>query len=826
MRGVGVRVCVALAVVLSLPALAHAAQTRYSLQGGCYALQDGSGKTIPGGEQIRMQATGLGSYLLYRPDQTYLASQADGSLAPAAQPSPVADFVTDSAGSGTFTIAPRSAPANKTTVRFAPAGGCAVFPEAELDATGTPKKSPLSYSKVGGLLEGHMHWMTFEYFGGNFHCGQPWHPYGITYALPDCSSVEGPQGSAAPFQNFLNFGSPVAPHDTSGYPKMTAWGPGNLTYEGTYWRWIQRAWLAGLRLMVMGVNENRVLCELQQNRKHGCNEMDTVRRGLQDMHELQRYVDAQAGGPGKGFFQIVTDPYQARRVINQGKMAVVLEIEVSEPFDCRGWEHPTCDQSQVDKGLDEMYNLGVRSSLLLNKFDNPLTGVRFDSGQVGAVINAGNRNSAGTFFSAQTCTGPLHDNELFQPANTPIASVLAQIGVPSGTFPTYPPPPHCNTRGLTTLGKHVVKRMMDLHMIVNPDHMSQAGVDGTLDLLEARHYSGVISPHGWMDPGNWPRIWKLGGLAFPGHSPAGDYVKDWQTYRPKKTPYAFGWGYGADLGGLSHQPDVDTSGQITYPFKSYDGRVTFQREKTGDRTFDYNKDGVAHYGLYADWFNDLQRIGGRQMAADMWQGAEAYLEMWERASGIRSPGCARSDGEIKLHGFNRLRLGDGWVKLLKRAGQPQSRGRAWSWCVAGKRNRHAADVAELSKAGKVELVGSTATGRAGRRVDVGQTTRVTGAKPIGRGILLDRGRTNWVFAVRKGRVRAVAVASRSLAKHPKRLRAAMSRLLAARASQARRVFVPNNAASAALSGKVLAGTSDPRLNAAFALLCSAQMQSY
>ncbi len=26
-----------------------------------------------------------------------------------------------------------------------------------------------------------------------------------------------------------------------------------------------------------------------------------------------------------------------------------------------------------------MYELGVRSSLLLNKYDNPLTGVRFDS---------------------------------------------------------------------------------------------------------------------------------------------------------------------------------------------------------------------------------------------------------------------------------------------------------------------------------------------------------------------------------------------------------------------------------------------------------------
>ena len=68
--------------------------------------------------------------------------------------------------------------------------------------------------------------------------------------------------------------------------------------------------------------------------------------------------------------------------------------------------------------------------------------------------------------------------------------------------------------------------MMDLKMIVNPDHMSQAGVDDTLTLLESRKYSGVISPHGWMDPGNWPRLWKLGGVALPGHSQASAYVKE------------------------------------------------------------------------------------------------------------------------------------------------------------------------------------------------------------------------------------------------------------------------------------------------------------
>ena len=431
-----------------------------------------------------------------------------------------------------------------------------------------------------------MHWMAYQYFGGQFRCGQPWHPYGIAAALPDCSDKEGPQGTAAPLQNTLNYGNPGQAHSTENYPGFPNQSKDNLTYEGMYYRWVERVYKAGLRLMVMGVNENRVLCELQANRTESCNEMDTMRRGFRAIRQLQDYVDAQAGGPGKGFFQVVTDPFEARKVINQGRMAVVLEIETSEPFDCRGWEKVTCDKAQIDRQIDEMHRMGVRSSLLLNKFDNPMTGVRFDSGAASYLINAGNRQSAGTFWSARTCKdGELQDNEIDQP-NEQGATLLdtagAGLGVPSGTIPAYPPAPHCNTRGLTELGRHALKRMMERGWIVNPDHMSQAAVDDTLTLLESKRYSGVISPHGWVDPGNWPRLWKLGGMAFPGHSATDDYVKDWKNYRPRETPYEFGWGYGADLGGLSHQPDKSKKGAISYPFKSYDGQVTFDRQKTGN----------------------------------------------------------------------------------------------------------------------------------------------------------------------------------------------------------------------------------------------------
>ena len=812
-----------IAGLAAAPATASGAD-RYALANGCFTVTDASG--APVADKVFMKPSALGRYLLFKADTTFVAAQ-DGKLGTASDPGPATDFAVDDAGNDTFRLTPQSTNAPIATVRFAPAQGCTPFPEAGLQASGTPGKGETEYGRVGGLVEGHMHWMAYQYFGGQFRCGQPWHPYGIAAALPDCSDKEGPQGTAAALQNTLNYGNPAQAHSTENYPGFPNQSKDNLTYEGMYYRWVERVHKAGLRLMVMGVNENRVLCELQANRTESCNEMDTMRRGFTAIRQLQDYVDAQAGGPGKGFFQVVTDPFEARRVINQGRMAVVLEIETSEPFDCRGWEQVSCDKAQIDRQIDEMHRMGVRSSLLLNKFDNPLTGVRFDSGAASYLINAGNKQSAGTFWSAKTCTGDLHDNEISQP-NAQGAAVLdtagAGLGVPSGTIPAYPPAPHCNTRGLTDLGKHAINRMIERGWIVNPDHMSQAAVDDTLTLLEAKRYSGVISPHGWVDPGNWPRLWKLGGMAFPGHSATDDYVAEWQKYRPRETPYAFGWGYGADLGGLSHQPDKSEKGAISYPFKSYDGKVTFDRQTTGERTFDFTKEGVAHYGLYADWLEDLRRVGGKQLSDDMWAGAEAYLQMWERASGVVTNRCFFHQDGMKRRGRGPIRLGENWRQVLARAGQPQQRDRAWSWCVKTARNRNRADVAVLSQSGVVELVGSTAYGRNALGVGIGhRSSAIRRARRVGGGVYVRRsGNRAYVWSTQRGRVRAVGVTTSRLASNRSALRAAMQRVVRARADNKPGAFVPAaaQAKGSGMLGKPLSSSGDRKVDERMALYCS------
>ena len=171
---------------------------------------------------------------------------------------------------------------------------------------------------------------------------------------------------------------------------MTAWGHNNLTYEGTYWRWIQRAWLGGLRLMVMSVNENRVLCELAADAP------DQLRRDGHRPPRLPGHPRAAAlrrragRRPGQGLL-----PDRHRPVRRRGASST----RARWPWSWRS-RSPSCSAAgagtsrratrrRSTASSTSCTGCGVRSSLLLNKFDNPLTGVRFDSGPVGALINVG-----------------------------------------------------------------------------------------------------------------------------------------------------------------------------------------------------------------------------------------------------------------------------------------------------------------------------------------------------------------------------------------------------------------------------------------------------
>jgi microsomal dipeptidase-like Zn-dependent dipeptidase len=491
------------------------------------------------------------------------------------------------------------------------------------------------------------------------------------------------------FENVLSGNNPGATHDLVGWPTFKDWpSPTSLTHENTYFRWVERAYRGGLRLAVVLFFDNAQLCNAWPERAHDCDEMASVRREAGLLKDLRDYIDAQSGGPGRGWMRIVRTPFQARRVINQGKLAVVMGIETSRLFDCRGGV-PSCTQDSLDRSLHEARAEGIRSLEITGKFDNALAGVAGDPGTNGVVTNEGNRLETGSYLRMKTCSGlPSGVVDKPQLSAFPVGPPFGE-----GATPIYPPPPHCNQLGLTDLGRHLINRMADTHTILDPDHMAAKARIQALDVMQQRRYSGVISSHSWSTPVDERRIIRMGGVVFPKAAAIAQasttdwFVGEYKRLRELRVPrYHWGFGYGSDSNGIAKQPTARPEANVKYPFPSYDGRQTVEQMTTGQRTWDYNHDGVAQYGLYLDWLQELRQRLGQPFVRDMLNGPEAYLEMWERAYGVPHRAHTR-----------RARVGMTVHRLLMRAGQPRIR-RPRTWVYADRTR------VRISRVGRVTRV--------------------------------------------------------------------------------------------------------------------------
>ncbi|HZJ07840.1 MAG TPA: hypothetical protein VFD59_20625 [Nocardioidaceae bacterium] len=710
-------------------------QNRYAMAGGCYSLQladsglwvtrndDGYSadkERRANAERFHFQATDLGKYLLFDAQEEFIARTsgplADGEVESAEQAGPSSDWTVNRRGTsylfrlrntgnalGTNEAGDLATAQSGERFNLRRTTGCAKWPEVAVNVAGRPFRGTSNIQEVRGYLDAHTHGMAFEFLGGEVHCGRPWHKYGVTAALVDCEDHQ-LDGSGAVLENVLRTGSPIGMHDPVGWPTFVDWpAPDSLTHEGTYYKWMERAWRGGQRLFVNLLVENGKLCQVYPLKKPShatCDEMDSIRRQAEDMRDFERYIDAQAGGPGKGWYRIVTNPFQARRAINQGKMAVVMGIETSVVFGCTTkptGPDPSCTKASITAQLDEVHDLGVRQMELVNKFDNALSGVAGDEGTTGVAVNGANFAETLSFWDMRTCPSSYapqvrDKNQLTAPGGEQafsqrdgIFGAIQDLFEPPVAAPTYGPTPHCNEAGLSRLGRHTIRGMADRRMIFDPDHMSVRGRKASLNLVESLDYAGVISSHSWATPDAYPRIYKLGGMVTPYAGDSTGFAAKWQRHLRWADPrYYFGFGFGADINGLGAQGDPRGAGvpnPVRYPFRGLGG-VSIGKQHSGERVYDINVDGVAHYGLYPDWIQDLRRIAGKTIVQDMARGPEAYLQMWERAVGVGNDGCRQRSARKPAGVLRNLRPGASVQQVLRAAGQPHARlGDAFTYCA-------------------------------------------------------------------------------------------------------------------------------------------------
>lgn len=598
---------------MSATAVADAAPTgapAYELAGNCYQLD---GKGVPSGK-YSAKAASLGHFLFYDRGGRVL-TVADGAAVPRKDVTPNAIWSANHDGDK-YRIKHGS---TTRTVALTPTDGCRAFPEAQLNVEGTVDTGLDANGLPRGFTDSHAHLMSEQFLGGGIHCGEPYSPLGITVALKDCPD-HGSDGWPALSEHIL---SKPGPHSSAGWPTFDGWPTYySLTHEQTYYRWLERAWRGGVSLINNYYVQNRVLCELYPLGDQPCDEMQTVRIQHQRLLAMRDYIDAQAGGPGKGFLKIVTSSQQARDAIAQGKLAVSLGIEISEPFGCREINGaPQCTRRDIDRDMDELKAMGVRQMILTHKFDNALGGARIDSDFVGLAVDVGQVIASGKPWATEPCRTDQRDN------------------VAPGDAPG-----RCNVKGLTPLGEYAVNAAIKRNLIIDVDHLSVKTASKVLDIVGARKYPGVVTSHSWTDPGNYKRVLSTGGtigLYASGAERLADdpesesFIDQWHKARAANGGQPLGIAYGADTGGLGPQAPPRVIGAKTkpvrYPFRSANGAL-LNKQVSGTKAFDVNVDGTAHIGLIPDWIESLRIAAGPEgdaLVSDMYHAAGARVAMWQ-----------------------------------------------------------------------------------------------------------------------------------------------------------------------------------------------------
>lgn len=735
-------------------------KNEYQMANGCYAVQsvasnqyalrqaNGSyqfaAADTDGATPFFMKPTGLGTYLLFAEDQSFPAASG-GAVGSTDAPSEAAewsvapqgeDYSVYSATAALFVVegdsgnALLNADGAASAFRFVPVAGCEIYPELTANAEGPSFKGTRTDGTVAGFADAHVHWSATDFLGGAEH-GWPYHKYGVEHALGDCEETHGPSGFADLVGGL--YGQDFDGHQTAGFPEFSEWpGRGMLTHEGMYYKWVERAWKSGLRIMVNDLVENRVLCELVKTsdtinpiaQQGGpgvqCNEMESVHKQIDFMNDMQDYIDAQYGGPGKGWMRIVGSPAEAREVIAQGKMAVVQGIEISHLFNCQvnyttpvvtlpigpllGEDNPgepeneisealhaygqdriddrieeqgglateiSCTEPGIKAQIDDLWSKGVRQLFPVHEFDNAFGGNGiFD----GLILNVGNFKDTGRFWQTYDCPeqdyfygagaimaesaeglcGLTGSAECSEGANA-LAPILGPLtGVVNGELglPVYGSERQCNARWMTPMGHYLMDELMKKGIIIEVDHleleMKSQLIEKAAGITPAYPLVSTHGGHGGISTQQAADMLAGGGMIYP-YKPNGagftSFVNKVRDVMPANYPYPFAVGYGADTNGMGGQAGPQGE-QIAYPFTLFQGadwagvlgdgiefeplQFEISQIEASGRQFDINTEGQSHYGLVADFVEQVRVTGGNDALKALYNSAETYLQMWER----------------------------------------------------------------------------------------------------------------------------------------------------------------------------------------------------
>lgn len=382
-----------------------------------------------------------------------------------------------------------------------------------------------------GVLRGyhdmHLHLLGHLSHGGRNLVGAPAPIDGqgqfVVGAAPDINEALSPAWDLAvhknPYHGLLNDTSGDGTKDGSrtefGAPYFTGWPKWtSTTHQQTYYAWLERAWRGGLRTTTLFASHVESLCKtsLKATREESwplCEDsMFHIVTQLRAAYDFERWVDGRAGGPGQGWFRIVTTPQQARDVIRAGKLAVVLGIEVDNLFNCK--EATGCPPdfalpaeriaglttrpapTTLQEAVDVIYDMGVRHVFPIHNFDNAFGAAATWMDPIGV----GQAVAQQRWWVTRDCGTGNGDYGYW--IDNAIQSIMLLLGFGVGETPPIPAyvngnlaPTYasCNEYGLRPTGQALLQVLMNKGMLIDIDHMSARSLDQAL-LITAGGPSG------------------------------------------------------------------------------------------------------------------------------------------------------------------------------------------------------------------------------------------------------------------------------------------------------------------------------------------------
>jgi microsomal dipeptidase-like Zn-dependent dipeptidase len=455
-------------------------------------------------------------------------------------------------------------------------------------------------------------------------------------------------------------------HTSSGPPSFTTWPHAlSVMHQQMHVRWIHRAYQGGLRLMFASTTDNQTLTMLWNRGYNFAGDPVPAVDPAFDLRSARRQIAfiRSLAAQNSSWMEVVSTAADARRAIREGKLALVLSVELD-----------SLTLAQATSLRDE----GVRHIVPVHLANNTFGGAAV-YGELPVdplnpplnVFNTANRFLTGAFF--QVVTDPMLRYRLGRPKalhhhrfDFIKGGAVEPVDVSDAEYAAlgYRDMPNHGHRNALGANSGAMEALMRLGLMVDLAHMSQASVADTLAVAERLAYPLLDSHTGLRSSTlvsdseralletHAARLAALGGvlgLGTVGDASADPLLRWADEYsNARRILGGRGVALGTDFNGLERQ--MATLGRsVTYPLTAASRRAPrwalgttppLARATLGPRSFESRADGLAQYGMLPELFEALEavpanartgRLAGTEIVNALFRTAEEVIQFWERA---------------------------------------------------------------------------------------------------------------------------------------------------------------------------------------------------